>query len=240
MAALQSGLRNMGEARTEGEGEGEGRTEGEGEGRTEGEGEGEGREEERTESDGEDTDSSAGMVRRGYEAETDSHQISNTTTSDGDADITSTDLNTGLTPTDTSVDDTNTVSAYNSNKLNDDSERLPLAPPPLPPSSSPAPSSTAEWRRYLDHLPEMNLPWQPLRTVTQCSCGRAFSYLVSRVSVRSPHVVITMTICPPPPSTSITAVTVGVFRVMCVPVATPRCHGKPPTALTGSVVPVIN
>ena len=66
-----------------------------------------------------------------------------------------------------------------------DTKRLSLSPPPFPPSPrrlSPSPTSTAEFRGYLDHLPEMNLPWQPLRSVTRCSCGRAFTFLVSKVS----------------------------------------------------------
>ena len=59
------------------------------------------------------------------------------------------------------------------------------SPPPPSLSSrsrlSPSPSSPAEFQSYLDHLPEMNLPWQPLRSVTRCSCGRAFTFLVSKV-----------------------------------------------------------
>ncbi|CAI8047738.1 Myotubularin-related protein 6 [Geodia barretti] len=63
------------------------------------------------------------------------------------------------------------------------SERSSLSPPPFPPSPrrlSPSPTSSAEFRGYLDHLPEMNLPWQPLRSVTRCACGRAFTFLVSK------------------------------------------------------------
>ena len=59
-----------------------------------------------------------------------------------------------------------------------------LSPPPLPTSPrrlSPAPTSAADLSSYLDHLPEMNLPWQPLRSVIRCACGRAFTYLVTKV-----------------------------------------------------------
>ena len=64
-------------------------------------------------------------------------------------------------------------------------DRSSLSPPPFPPSPrrfSPSPTSPAEFKGYLDHLPEMNLPWQPLRSVTRCACGRAFTFLVSKVS----------------------------------------------------------
>ena len=75
-----------------------------------------------------------------------------------------------------------------------------------PPRLSPSPSSPAELRSYLDHLPEMNLPWQPLRTAIRCSCGRAFTFLVSKVrsGSHSPH---TLTIVTPSPTHSITVPT---------------------------------
>ena len=79
------------------------------------------------------------------------------------------------------------------------SERSSLSPPPFPPSPrrfSPSPTSSAEFRGYLDHLPEMNLPWQPLRSVTRCACGRAFTFLVSKVSkeMTNPSFLILKTI----------------------------------------------
>ena len=64
--------------------------------------------------------------------------------------------------------------------------------PPPPTSHHPPPptSTTAEIRDYVDHLPQMTLPWQPLRSITRCNCGRVFSYLASKVSSD----IITMTI----------------------------------------------
>ena len=36
-------------------------------------------------------------------------------------------------------------------------------------------------RDLLLHVPEMNLPWEPLRSVTQCSCGHTFSFTRRKV-----------------------------------------------------------
>ena len=83
------------------------------------------------------------------------------------------------------------------------SERSSLSPPPFPPSPrrlSPSPTSSAEFRGYLDHLPEMNLPWQPLRSVTRCACGRAFTFLVSKVSKEMTNPPSLKIIKFPPPS----------------------------------------
>ena len=80
----------------------------------------------------------------------------------------------GATMTTTADSDTNRTSE----------DRSSLSPLPHTPSPrTPSPTVTADFKRYLEHLPEMNLPWQPLRTVSQCSCGRAFSYLVFKVCV---------------------------------------------------------
>ena len=129
----------------------------------------------------------------------------NSTTAVVDSD---THSNTASTDTDTNLADTNTDPAdtissltgggdISVNTVEDTSiggEECPPAQPPLslhpPPSTShhpPPPTSTAaEITDYLDHLPEMNLPWQPLRSVTRCSCGRVFTYLASKVSLAQP------------------------------------------------------
>ena len=73
-----------------------------------------------------------------------------------------------------------------------------LSPPPLPTSPrrlSPAPTSAADLSSYLDHLPEMNLPWQPLRSVIRCACGRAFTYLVTKVCMST--AIITVVVSAP-------------------------------------------
>ena len=69
-------------------------------------------------------------------------------------------------------------------------------------SSSPCPTSTADLRSHLDHVPEMNLPWQPLSSVTHCSCGRAFTYLVSKVTYENhdPPLSLPPPYIPLPPS----------------------------------------
>ena len=35
------------------------------------------------------------------------------------------------------------------------------------------------------HVPEMNLPWQPLRSESQCLCGHTFSFTSRKVCVMS-------------------------------------------------------
>ena len=44
-----------------------------------------------------------------------------------------------------------------------------------------SPDSYTCFKEYLNHVPEMNLPWQPLRSVWQCPCGTAFSYSSRKV-----------------------------------------------------------
>ena len=36
-------------------------------------------------------------------------------------------------------------------------------------------------RPLLLHVPEMNLPWQPMRSTPQCGCGVAFTFSVRKV-----------------------------------------------------------
>lgn len=121
------------------------------------------------------------------------------TTAAADTNTTMTDTNTTMTDTNTAMADTNTAltnkvavehSTVGTNtvktQVTDEgrAERS-LSPPPFsvsPRRLSPVPNSTADVRSYLDHLPEMNLPWQPLRSVTHCACGRAFTFLVTKVS----------------------------------------------------------
>ena len=52
---------------------------------------------------------------------------------------------------------------------------------------SPSPNPVSDLKDYLTHIPEMNLPWQSLRSVKTCSCGRAFTILVSKVSAPHTH-----------------------------------------------------
>ena len=51
----------------------------------------------------------------------------------------------------------------------------------FPSPASTLASSVSELRDLLTHIPEMNLPWQDLRSVQRCSCGRPFTFLVSKV-----------------------------------------------------------
>ncbi len=44
-----------------------------------------------------------------------------------------------------------------------------------------SPDSFDVFKDHLDHIPDMNLPWQPLRGARQCSCGVAFSFSVRKV-----------------------------------------------------------
>ena len=37
-------------------------------------------------------------------------------------------------------------------------------------------------RPLILHIPEMNLPWHPMRSITQCSCSTAFSFTQRKVS----------------------------------------------------------
>ena len=36
-------------------------------------------------------------------------------------------------------------------------------------------------RSLIFHIPEMNLPWHPMRSVSQCSCGTAFGFTQRKV-----------------------------------------------------------
>lgn len=62
-------------------------------------------------------------------------------------------------------------------------------PPPdrelSPLASRLSPDSYTCFKEYLNHVPEMNLPWQPLRSVWQCSCGTAFSFSTRKVGSSS-------------------------------------------------------
>ena len=44
-----------------------------------------------------------------------------------------------------------------------------------------SPKSFATFKGFLVHTPEMNLPWESMRSVRQCTCGVAFSYSVRKV-----------------------------------------------------------
>ena len=44
-----------------------------------------------------------------------------------------------------------------------------------------SPESYSTFKDHLDHVPEMNLPWQSLRSVRQCTCGVAFSFATRKV-----------------------------------------------------------
>ena len=48
-----------------------------------------------------------------------------------------------------------------------------------------SPDSYTCFKEHLNHVPEMNLPWQPLRSVWQCSCGTAFSFSTRKVGSSS-------------------------------------------------------
>jgi len=53
----------------------------------------------------------------------------------------------------------------------------------LSPSEVLSPRSCSIFRNNLLHVPEMNLPWTPLRTSSKCACGVAFSYSTRKVSL---------------------------------------------------------
>ena len=44
-----------------------------------------------------------------------------------------------------------------------------------------SPKSFATFKGFLVHPPQMNLPWESMRSVRQCTCGVAFSYSVRKV-----------------------------------------------------------
>ena len=61
-----------------------------------------------------------------------------------------------------------------------------------------SPTSYSLFKECLEHVPEMNLPWQSMRNVRQCKCGVAFSYSVRKVCtlVYSVIIIITCTVKP--------------------------------------------
>lgn len=117
-----------------------------------------------------------------------------------------------------------------------------------PQQRSPSPTPVSNLKDYLTHIPEMNLPWQSLRSAKTCSCGRAFTILVSKVS--APHTPVetvehisplsTSPSLPLSPLSSTTAATVVQCSVMCVPVAPSPCRGTPRHAHTECVARATN
>ena len=49
-----------------------------------------------------------------------------------------------------------------------------------------SPRSFATFKGLLVHTPEMNLPWESMRSVRQCNCGVTFSYSVRKVNTCTP------------------------------------------------------
>ena len=45
-----------------------------------------------------------------------------------------------------------------------------------------SPKSFKTFKELLVHPPQMNLPWESMRSVRQCTCGVAFSYSVRKVT----------------------------------------------------------
>ncbi len=45
-----------------------------------------------------------------------------------------------------------------------------------------SPTSYSTFKGFLNHTPDLNLPWQSMRSVSQCGCGMAFSYSRRKVS----------------------------------------------------------
>lgn len=48
-----------------------------------------------------------------------------------------------------------------------------------------SPTSFKAFKGLLVHVPEMNLPWESMRSVRQCKCGVTFSYSIRKVIVFS-------------------------------------------------------
>ena len=44
-----------------------------------------------------------------------------------------------------------------------------------------SPTSFEAFKGLLEHVPEMNLPWQSMRSIRQCTCGVTFSYSIRKV-----------------------------------------------------------
>lgn len=43
-----------------------------------------------------------------------------------------------------------------------------------------SPLTYSSFKDHLEHIPEMNLPWQPMRGVHQCGCGTTFSFAIRK------------------------------------------------------------
>lgn len=50
-----------------------------------------------------------------------------------------------------------------------------------------SPSSYSMFKESLLHVPELNLPWEPLRTASRCGCGVTFSYSTRKVGSHCKH-----------------------------------------------------
>ena len=48
-----------------------------------------------------------------------------------------------------------------------------------------SPTSFEDFKGLLVHKPEMNLPWESMRSIRQCTCGVTFSYSIRKVIVFS-------------------------------------------------------
>ena len=48
-----------------------------------------------------------------------------------------------------------------------------------------SPLTYSSFKDHLEHIPEMNLPWQPMRAVQQCCCGTTFSFAIRKVGQRT-------------------------------------------------------
>lgn len=53
------------------------------------------------------------------------------------------------------------------------------------PSGVMSPRSYSFFKSSLEHVPEMNLPWESMRNTTQCGCGVTFSFSVRKVSTNA-------------------------------------------------------
>jgi len=53
------------------------------------------------------------------------------------------------------------------------------------PSGCLSPGSYCSFKEFLHHTPDLNLPWQSMRTVSQCGCGVPFSYSRRKVGERT-------------------------------------------------------
>lgn len=45
-----------------------------------------------------------------------------------------------------------------------------------------SPRSYSSFKNSLVHVPEMNLPWESMRNISQCGCGVTFSFSIRKVS----------------------------------------------------------